>query len=902
MKSSEIRSKYLQFFAAKGHQVLPGSSLIPADPTVLFTLAGMLQFKPAFLGQEKPKYKRVATVQKCLRTIDIDQVGKTPRHQTFFEMLGNFSFGDYFKKEAIQFAWELLVKEFKLPVTKLRIAVFEKDEEAFDLWRNDIGLPEKIISRLGEDNNFWAAGPTGPCGPCSEIYYDLGEDKGCGQSNCAPGCDCERFLEIWNLVFIQYQRDEAGKLLPLKKRGIDTGMGLERIASVIQGVGDNFATDLFFPLIKELNVLTGREGESPSSRIIVDHLRAAVNLVAEGIFPGNAGREYVLRRLIRRAVAHGRKLGINRPFLNELSPTVIKMMGDPYPELIRKAGEIRAVIKDEEENFFLRLEHGLKLFAEILTVHAQDKRMTGKEAFKLHDTYGFPLEMTVELAAEQGVSVDLTGFEKEMAEQKERARKSGLESDKRKLFVDLDLSKLKPTKFTGYEKSQGEEKIIAIFPSRRIVVLEKTPFYGESGGQVGDTGIFAAKEGDYRVVQTMLTPGGVILHQLEKVEGLKEKEKVKAMIDLSRRQAICIHHTATHLLHRALREVLGEHIRQAGSYVGPEKLRFDFTHFHGLGMAELQKIEALVNQKIKENLKVEVLQKNYQEALEMGAVALFGEKYGDKVRVLKIGDYSLELCGGTHVKNTSEIVFFKILSESALGSGLRRIEAVAGQNAKIQIVYYAKAFHAEVQRLIARYTELQREKEALGLPRIVETNIFEIEVTELDRLSHAVDEHDSVNVNKFLDHLTGRVEWLRERIAKAEKELASHKERVAVEQALGLADEALLLGRVKLLLKELTGVDAKGLRVAAETLHQKLGTSVVLLTAVVAGKVSFVIMVSEELVAKGISAKKIADLFTPAVEGRGGGRDTRVEGGGKNPAGIVAGLTKVSAELSPLLL
>ncbi|MGB9612845.1 MAG: alanine--tRNA ligase, partial [Candidatus Margulisiibacteriota bacterium] len=488
MKSSEIREAFLKFFEKEGHKILPGSSLVPKDPTVLLTLAGMLQFKPVFLGLEKPPSARVATVQRCLRMIDIEKVGKTPRHHTFFEMLGNFSFGDYFKKEAILFAWELLTKEFKIPVTKLKIAVYEKDDEAFAIWHSNIGLPKEIIYRLGEDNNFWSVGPTGPCGPCSEIYYDLGPEKGCGKPSCAPGCDCDRYLELWNLVFIQYNRNEKGELIPLKRRGIDTGMGLERIAAVLQGVEDNFETDLFVPLTGAVEAKAKGEISKVSVRIIADHIRAISHLIADSVYPENVGRGYVLRRLIRRACHHGKLLGIGEEFLFELAPKVVQIMGDTYPILKEKEQEIVEVIKLEEKHFLSTLELGMKYFKEVTEQHQADKVISGKEAFKLHDTYGFPIELTAELAQELGFQVEIDAFEKEMEQQRERARRF---QEKEKNLASIDLSLFKPTQFVGYERHEVETKVVEVFPEHNLVILEKTPFYGESGGQVGDTGVIS---------------------------------------------------------------------------------------------------------------------------------------------------------------------------------------------------------------------------------------------------------------------------------------------------------------------------------------------------------------------------------------------------------------------------
>ena len=897
MKSSEIREKYLKFFEAKGHKVLPGSSLVPTDPTVLLTLAGMLQFKPVFLGQEKPSFRRVTTVQKCIRMIDVDNVGKTARHHTFFEMLGNFSFGDYFKKEAIQFAWELLIKEFKLPITRLKIAVYEKDDEAFKIWHENIGLPQEIIFRLGEDNNFWSVGPTGPCGPCSEIYYDLGPDYGCGKPDCKPGCDCDRFLEVWNLVFIQYNRDEKGELIPLKQKGIDTGMGLERIAAVLQGVDDNFKTDLFVPLVQKIESLVLAEKLPASIKIIADHIRAMTHLIADGVFPSNEGRGYVLRRLIRRAFVHGKYLGMDKPFLFELSSEVVRLMKEAYPVLSEKESYIKKIINEEENSFFATLEQGMKYFDELAARHDRDKVISGREAFKIHDTYGFPIELTLEFAEKKGLKVLVDEFEKEMERQRERARTAGLQAEKKIDLSTLDLSSLPPTNFVGYEKTSEESKVLAIFPGQKLVVLERTPFYGESGGQVGDTGILSWDGKEALVLNTFVSPKGVILHLLDRVEGLKENVKVKAGIDASKRKATEAHHTATHLLHKALREILGEEIKQSGSYVGPDKLRFDFTHFHGLSPEELQKVEQLVNSKIKAKLKVEVLQKSYNDALKMGATALFGEKYGEKVRVLKAGEYSLELCGGTHVKSTSDLLFFKIISESAVGAGMRRIEALAGQIAKVYIIYRAKSLRDEVDELIRKYRLLQVEKERLGGIKSMETNIFEIEVTELESLLKAVDNQDAVNVDKILDHLCGRVDWLKERMVKAEKEIEALKLKKIQSEARSFVVEAKEIAGKKVLLKEFKDYNMDMLRTLSDALQSELKSCVLVLASANAGKVNFLITVTADLVQKGFSAKNMAEKFAEIIQGRSGGKESKAEGGGKDPTRIQEGLAAVAGRL-----
>jgi alanyl-tRNA synthetase len=597
--------------------------------------------------------------------------------------------------------------------------------------------------------------------------------------------------------------------------------------------------------------------------------------------------------LVRRSVRHGKQLGIDKPFLADLSQEVVESMQGAYPVLGEKNKIIRRVIREEEESFLGTLEQGLKLFEEMAAEHAGEKLIAGEAAFKLHDTYGFPIELTVELSAEKGYRVDLAGFEKEMEAQRERARQTGIEGEKKKSLVGLDLAALKPTNFTGHEKTSEETKAVALFPAQKLVVLEKTPFYGESGGQIGDTGIFSWNGKETRVLNTLISTTGVILHEVDELDGLKENSRVLATIDTSKRKATEAHHTATHLLHKALREVLGEHVKQAGSYVGPDKLRFDFTHFHALAPDELQKIELAVNKKISEKIKVEVLQRSYKDARKMGAVALFGEKYGDQVRVLKVGDYSLELCGGTHVKSTADILFFKIISEGALGSGIRRIEALAGQAAKVFSVYQAKSLRDEVEALIRRYKALQIEKEKLGGIRSLETNIFEIESGELESLTKAIDNQDSADVNKFLDHLSGRVDWLKERVARAEKEIEGLKSKKAREESSDFVNEVKVINAKKVLLKEFKEYNMDMLRTVSDSMQGSLKSCVLLLASAFPGRLIYLVTVTSDLAAQGFSAGKIAEAFSGVVGGKGGGKDTKVEGGGKDPNKIPEGFEAV---------
>ncbi|MFC1571896.1 alanine--tRNA ligase, partial [Candidatus Margulisiibacteriota bacterium] len=798
-----------------------------------------------------------------------------------------------------KYAWEFLVDEMRIPKDKLLIAVFEKDDEAFGIWEKQIGVPKEKIYRLDEENNFWAVGPTGPCGPCSEIYFDLGARRGCGKPDCAPGCDCDRFLEVWNLVFIQYNRDSAGKLIPLKSKGIDTGMGLERIASILQGVETNFDTDLFVPLIEQIKKLSGQAGVAQRSwRIIADHVRAVTHLISDGVTPGNTGRAYVLRRLIRRAVRHGRLLGISKPFLALLAQEVINQMKEAYPLLGQKDKIILEIVKIEERNFLATLEQGMSLFDEVMKKHQADKLIPGGAIFKLHDTYGFPIELSKEIAAEAGYNIDEKAFEAEMEKQKDRAREAGIPAQKKQRLAALNLSRFEASKFEGYKKDALETKIKAVFAEQKFVILDKTPFYAESGGQVGDTGVISTKEKNVRVLDALITPEGTILHEIDDPAGLKEGLKVQTAIDAERRRATEKHHTATHLLHKALREVLGEQVKQAGSYVGPDKLRFDFSHFAAMTPEEIGQVEKIVNQKIREKLKVEVLNKSYGDAVKMGAMALFGEKYGDKVRVLKIADYSLELCGGTHVKSTGDILFFKIMSETSPGAGLRRIEAVAGQQAKLQIVSWARAMHDEVAQSIKKYRKLQNEIERLGGNKFTETGIFEIEITELDSLSQAIDNQDSERVGKFSEHLTGRTDWLRERVAKAEKEIINLKLKSTSSDASQYAAEMIEVKGVKVLLKDFQDLNMQMLRTISDTVRNKVKSCIVVLVSAVSGRLIFLITVTSDLVGQGYSANKIAGVFAPLIGGKGGGKDEKVEGGGKDASKITEAFEAVKGLLS----
>ncbi|MEN3184111.1 MAG: alanine--tRNA ligase [Atribacterota bacterium] len=699
LRSRDIRRLFLSFFEKRGHTVLPSASLIPSDPTLLLTIAGMVPFKPIFLGQVQPTFRRVCTVQKCVRVSDLDKVGYTPRHHTFFEMLGNFSFGDYFKKEACQWAWEFLTEELRLPVERLSVSVHEKDEEAFLVWRDVVGLPEEKIVFLGDEDNFWASGPVGPCGYCSEIYYDTGPERGCGKETCRPGCDCDRFLEVWNLVFMEFDRQSDGTLRELPSKNIDTGMGLERISAVVQNVESNFETDLFLPLIQALEDLSGVAYASakPIFRLIADHSRAVAFLIADGVYPANDGRGYVLRRLIRRAHRFGKKLGLQKPFLHELTASVVALMGDVYPELRTRETTIAQVTFQEEKRFEDTLALGFARLEELIEEARSRKEriIPGKEIFMLYDTYGFPVDFAEEILREEGFSFSQEEFAAEMEAQRSRARKaqeekvSGLKGQKKEEEL---FSGFRST-FVGYDTLHVEATLCALSNGEALIpeahagdevlfVLDVTPFYAEKGGQEWDTGYFVTPSGKIEVLRVSGPASSLFVHRGIVREGkVAVGERGKAEVNAKRRKNLETHHTVTHLLHRALREVLGEQVHQAGSWVGEEGLRFDFTHFAPLSPEELEAVEERVNEKILEDLPVYISFSSLEEAQKLGVIALFGEKYEFPVRIVRVGNYTAELCGGTHLRRTSEASAFVILSESSIGAGIRRIEAVAGERA-----------------------------------------------------------------------------------------------------------------------------------------------------------------------------------------------------------------------------
>ena len=853
---NELRERFLKFYEGKGHLRLPSFSLVPQnDPSVLLINAGMTPLKPYFTGKETPPRERVTTCQKCIRTPDIENVGKTARHATFFEMLGNFSFGNYFKKEAIPWAWEFLTQDLGMPADKLWVTVYEEDDEAFEIWNRDVGLPANRIVRMGKKDNFWEHG-TGPCGPCSEIYFDRGSGKGCGKSECAVGCDCDRFIEFYNLVFTQFNRNEDGSYTKLSKKNIDTGMGLERLACIVQQADTLFDVDTVKNIRDYVCKVAGKEyGSSDkfdvSIRVITDHIRGATMMISDGILPSNEGRGYVLRRLIRRAARHGRLLGINGPFLQDVAMAAINESRDAYPELVEKENFIRKVIRIEEEKFNATVDQGLSILNEFIAeIKSRNQGvLKGSMVFKLHDTYGFPLDLTREIAEEDGLLIDEEGFREEMEEQKSKAREalkskvsSAWSSDAFK-GVDKDMK----TRFVGYDKIEADARLEYILKDGDVVenaqegeevtvILDNTPFYAESGGQVGDSGYIYGPEGVIRINDCKKTPDGKYLHLGTVEKGIVEsKSVVHASIDAKRRKAIARNHTATHLLQKALRNMLGMHVAQAGSLVEPDRLRFDFTHFSAIPYEELKRIEREVNEKILEDIPVEVKIMPLEEARKLGALALFGEKYGDLVRLVKIGDYSLELCGGTHLGTTSQAGLFKILGESGIASGVRRIEALTGEGA----VDYLN----------------EREKMLNEIASTLKTNPMEA---------------------------LKRIESLTAEIKNAEKEIEQLKGKLVSGQIDRLLSEAVEIKGVKVITARFDQLDIDALRNSSDIVRNKIGSGVVVLASSYGGKVSFIVSATRDVIEKGIHSGNIIKEIARIAGGGGGGRPDMAQAGGKD--------------------
>ena len=872
MKStSGIRSDFLEFFAARGHAVVPSASLVPAnDPTLLFTNSGMVQFKDVFLGAEKPRHLRAVDVQRCLRAggkhNDLDQVGYTARHHTFFEMLGNWSFGDYFKRDAILWAWELLTVVWKLAPERLLVTVYQDDDEAYAIWRDEVGVPAERIVRIGDNkgapyasDNFWQMADTGPCGPCTEIFYDHGAHIAGGPPG-SPDEDGDRYIEVWNLVFMQFDRQPDGTLLPLPAPCVDTGMGLERIAAVLQGVHGNYEIDLFRHLIAAAGKFTGTADlGNKSLRVIADHIRACSFLIVDGVLPSNEGRGYVLRRIIRRALRHGWMLGVRGDFFWKMVEPLVEVMGEAYPALAVKRALVEAALRAEEERFGETLEHGMRIFDEVAARDAvkAGKAIPGADAFRLYDTYGFPVDLTADIARERGLSVDMAGFDAAMAQQRETARAAGKFGGGATLPAEL-ASQLPPTQFLGYEAlDAGGLEVLALLKDGRpvdaveagdeaIVVLDRTPFYAESGGQVGDNGEIAAEGVRFAVEDTLKLAGQFHGHAGRLVAGtLRRGDHVVGAVNQARRASIVLNHSATHLLHAALRQVLGDHVVQKGSLVAPDRLRFDFSHFQPVTPAELAEIERRVNAEVRANHEADIRHMDMQEALDFGAMALFGEKYGDRVRVLRMGDGSIELCGGTHVGRTGDIGLFKIVSEGGVSSGVRRIEAVSGQGALAHVAGEEQRLHEAAHLLGGNVADVGDKLRAL-----------------LDRTK------------------------------KLERELESIKARAASGATADLASQAKDVGGVRVLAARLEGFDGKALREAVDRLKQQLGDAVVILAGASDGKAALVAGVSGSALGK-VKAGDLLSHVASRTNGKGGGRPDLAQGGGDDGPALAAVLAGI---------
>jgi alanyl-tRNA synthetase len=858
MKSAALRKRFLDYFERNGHQVVASSPLVPGnDPTLLFTNAGMVQFKDVFLGREQRPYKRAASAQRCVRAggkhNDLENVGYTARHHTFFEMLGNFSFGDYFKREAIAYAWELITSDLALPRERLWVTVYEDDDEAERIWRDEVGVEAGRITRRGAKDNFWSMGDTGPCGPCTEIFYDHGPDVPGGPPG-TPEEDGDRYVEIWNLVFMQYDRAADGTLTPLPKPSVDTGMGLERIAAVMQGVHSNYDIDLFRNLITAAAEVTGAQDlKSSSLRVIADHIRACSFLVADGVVPSNEGRGYVLRRIIRRAIRHGYKLGQQEPFFHRLVQPLETEMGAAYPELTRQRGHVERVLRQEEERFAETLDQGMRMLDEA-TAGLSGKVIPGAVMFKLYDTYGFPTDLTADIARERGLGVDVAGFEQAMTEQRERARAASKFAVEYGAGVRLD----ERTTFTGYDRLVDRGRVVAILKGEHrvefltpgeegVVVLDRTPFYAEGGGQVGDAGVLRAKTFEFAVSDTQKYGKayghvGMLVGQGE----LKVGDELEAVVDGARRQATVLNHSATHLLHAALRKVLGEHVQQKGSLVAPDRLRFDFSHYEAMTPAQLAEVEALVNAEIRANADAEISEMAYDDAIAAGALAFFGEKYDTRVRVLRLGEFSVELCGGTHVHRAGDIGVFKITSESGIAAGVRRIEAVTGAGALDYI--------ARVESTLQRVAGL-------------------------------------VKANR--EDVDDKVRQLLERSRTLEKEIQQLKGKIAGSQGDDLTTRAVDVKGVKVLAARLADADPKVLRETVDRLKAKLGSSVVVLSAVEDGKVRLAAGVSADRT-DSLKAGELVSAVAEQVGGKGGGRADFAQAGGTQPEKLDAALASVA--------
>jgi alanyl-tRNA synthetase len=884
MTGSEIRARFLEYFRRRGHTVVRSSPLVPAqDPTLLFTNAGMVQFKSAFLGEERREYVRAASAQKCVRAggkhNDLENVGRTARHHTFFEMLGNFSFGDYFKEDAIRFCWELLTKEFGLPKDRLKATVFTDDDDAFALWKQIAGLSDDRILRLGEKDNFWAMGDTGPCGPCSEVHFHQGDHLPCAEEKAGrvclgPACECDRWLEIWNLVFMQFNRDASGRMTPLPKPSIDTGMGLERIAAVLQGKMSDYDTDLFAPLIARVSTLAGktyraREEDDVSMQVIADHARAATFLITDGVTPSNEWRGYVLRRIMRRAMRHGRMLGLEAPFLWDVTGSVVAVMGDAYPEIREAHPRVVETVRQEEERFAETLDLGMAKIREYVDAHRGDAQrvVDGRFLFTLYDTHGFPSDLAQEVLQDAGFTVTpetQQTFDAEMEAQRERARAgasfgAGEPGDPTVAIYQQLGSQLAKPQFLGYASLAAPARVLALVADgqrRREarqgetveIILDRTPAYAESGGQQGDTGLMVGREGQGTIQDTYYRGGQLIVHRVAVTQGhLREGEEVAVSVESHRRQGLRQHHTGTHLLHAALRRVLGTHVAQAGSLVAPDHLRFDFSHGASVKDGEVEAVESLVNEQVQANIVVSPAEMDLKEALKSGAMALFGEKYGDRVRVIRIGDFSTELCGGTHLDATGQIGLFKVTDEGAVASGVRRIEAVTGEHALAHVGREEAAL-----------------RESAGL--------LKIPPLELPR----------------------RLAALLEDQKRLEKQLAQLETKLARGQAQDLVAAAREVAGVPVLAARLDGLDPDGLRSVMDTLRDRLPSGVIVLGSAVDGKVSLVAAVSKDLM-KRFPAGRLVQEVAKMVGGGGGGRPDLAQAGGKDASKLDEALATVAA-------
>ncbi len=872
---NELRKMFLDFFESKEHLVMKSFSLVPHnDKSLLLINSGMAPLKPYFTGQVIPPKKRVATCQKCIRTGDIENVGKTARHGTFFEMLGNFSFGDYFKRESIHWTWEFLTEVVGLDPNRLYPSVYEEDDEAWEIWNKEIGIAPERIFRFGKEDNFWEHG-SGPCGPCSEVYYDRGEKYGCGSPDCTVGCECDRYMEIWNNVFTQFDNDGHNNYTELEQKNIDTGMGLERLACIVQDVDSMFDIDTMKELRDHVCRLAGVEyGESPendiSLRVITDHIRSVTFMISDGILPSNSGRGYVLRRLLRRASRHGRLLGIDRQFLEELAETVIEGSKDGYPELEEKKDFIFKVIVKEEEQFNKTIDQGLSILAQAVEEMEQknEKVMSGEEAFRLYDTYGFPVDLTIEILEEKGFSIDEEGFRKAAKEQKEKAKGTFGEHNYsgREANVYDEIDPEITSTFVGYDEPVCESKVTVLTTDTEIVdalsdgeegtiLVEETPFYATSGGQEADTGVILGEDFEFAVEDTMKLSGGKIGHKGHVVKGMvKLGDTVTLKIDTERRRLSANNHSATHLLQKALRTVLGSHVEQAGSSVNADRLRFDFTHFSAMTEEEIQKVERIVNEQIRVALPVKAENMPIEEARKTGAAALFGEKYGDVVRVVSMGEFSKEFCGGTHVDNTSAIMAFKIISETGVAAGVRRIEALTSKGlmdyyhaVEEQLHHAAKLVKAKPEQLADKIQHLMAENKALG------------------------------------------------------SEIESLKSKMAKDAMGNVMDQVQQIEGVKLLATSVEGVDMNGLRDLGDQLKEKLGEGVILLVSAAGEKVNLMAMATEEAVSQGAHAGNLIKACAACVGGGGGGRPNMAQAGGKNPAGVKDALAKASEMLKEQL-